>query len=107
MGLRDSRGVFVGFTDIDLMGSGKFPLIFGQVHSRFSRLCTKNILKVSHGRKYPDLGTYRWLRGLLVVPVQVPVVFGVVGGVHPVKILDFSSGSAHLIRIGVDALKSR
>ena len=101
MGLRDSRGVFGGFTDIDLMGFGKFPLIFGQVHSHFSRLYTMKIFKVSHGRKYPDLGTYRWLRGLL----GVPVVFGVVGGVHPVEIFDFSSGSSHLIQIGVDALK--
>ena len=87
MGLRDSRNFFNGSTDVDLMGFGKFPLIFGQVHSHFSRLYTMEIFKVSHGRNYPDLGTYRWLRGLLVVPVQVPVVFGVVGGVHPVEIL--------------------
>ena len=84
MGLRDSRGVFGGFTDIDLMGFGKFPLIFGQVRTRSTRFNTVKISKVSHGRKYPDLGTYRRLRGLLGVPVHVPVVFGVVGSVHPV-----------------------
>ena len=89
MGLRDSRSVFVGFPDVDFVGFGKFPLIFGQVQMRSTRVITDNFNKVSHGRDYPDLGTYRRLRGLLGVPVHVPVVCGVVGPVHLVVFVDF------------------
>ena len=56
---------------------------------RSTRVIIGNFTKVSHGRDYPDLGTYRRLRGLLGVPVHVPVVCGVVGPVHPVVFVDF------------------
>ena len=99
MGLGDSRSIFSGFTDVDLMGIGGFPFIFHKIVLRSTRITSSNFTRVTPGRKWPEWVAYRRRRGLLGIPGHLPVVYGGVGPVHPVVIVDFVRILAELIKL--------
>ena len=74
-----------------------FPLFFPK---RFCilRILLVVILQVTPGRKWPEWVAYRRRRGLLGIPGHLPVVYGGVGPVHPVVIVDFVRILAELIK---------
>ena len=90
MGLRDSRSFPRGLTDVDLVGIGGFPFDFRQNVLHFLHITSRYSIRVTTGRKWPELVAYRRCRGRLGIPGRLAGIYGGVGPVHPVVGVDLS-----------------
>ena len=86
----DSRCFPRGLSDVDLVGIGGFPFDFRQNNLHFLNITISYFVRVTTGRKWPDLVAYRRRGGRLGIPGRLPVVYGVVGPVHPGVGVDLS-----------------